>query len=76
MQCALTLLFINQSSIQSIVPLISSVVFQDNLVRHRPKITGMDSLRKVKIGDRLIQQDLNVHFPPKQNLLRQLGIEL
>lgn len=49
---------------------------KENLVAHRGKLTGLFALRKLKIGDRLIQEDLNLHLQPKNSKLRILGIEL
>lgn len=48
----------------------------ENLLRHRDKITGLLSLRKLKMADRLVKEDLNLHVPPKTSRLRVLGIEL
>ena len=54
------------------------IAMKENLLNYRTKITGMQSLRKLKIGDRLIHQDLNIHLkPPRYNILRDVfGIEL
>jgi hypothetical protein len=49
---------------------------KDTLMKYREKVKGLDSLRKVKIGDRLIRQDLNIHSQPKRSILRNFGIEL
>jgi hypothetical protein len=51
-------------------------LMKQNLLGHRAKFTGIFSLRKLKIGDRLIHQDLNLHVQPKTSKLRILGIEL
>ena len=51
-------------------------LMKENLVMHRDKLTGFLALRKLKMGDRLVKQDLNLHVPPKQSKLRVLGIEL
>mmetsp|Transcript_28910 Transcript_28910/g.43659 ORF Transcript_28910/g.43659 Transcript_28910/m.43659 type:complete len:483 (+) Transcript_28910:92-1540(+) len=49
---------------------------KDALIRFREKISGYDSLRKVKIADRLIEQDLNIHLQPRQSIFRRFGVEL
>jgi hypothetical protein len=51
-------------------------LMKENLLAHRGKITGLLSLRKLKMADRLIHEDLNLHVPPKTSRLRILGIEL
>jgi hypothetical protein len=51
-------------------------LMKENLVTHREKITGLLSLRKLKIADRLVNEDLNLHVAPKTSRLRVLGIEL
>jgi len=51
-------------------------LMKEKLVAHRDKITGLFSLRKLKIADRMITEDLNLHVPPKFSRLRVLGIEL
>jgi hypothetical protein len=51
-------------------------LMKEKLVTHREKITGLLSLRKLKIADRLVHQDLNLHVAPKPSRLRVLGIEL
>lgn len=51
-------------------------LMKENLVSHRTRLTGLLSLRKLKIGDRLIREDLNLHLPPRSSKLRVLGIEL
>jgi len=51
-------------------------LMKQNLLSHRSKLTGFLSLRKLKISDRLIREDLNVHVQPKSSTLRVLGIEL
>lgn len=52
------------------------ITMKETLKKYRGDITGLDSLRKIKIGDRLIQQDLNIHLQPKQGILRYFGMEL
>mmetsp|Transcript_18398 Transcript_18398/g.35819 ORF Transcript_18398/g.35819 Transcript_18398/m.35819 type:complete len:512 (+) Transcript_18398:301-1836(+) len=49
---------------------------KENLKLHRDKITGMNSLRRLKICDRLIEDDLNLHVKPKTHHLKWLGLEL
>jgi hypothetical protein len=51
-------------------------LMKENLLAHRHKITGLLSLRKLKLADRLVNEDLNLHVPPKTSPLRVLGIEL
>ena len=51
-------------------------LMKENLQSHRTKLTGFLSLRKLKISDRLIQEDLNVHVQSKSYAWRILGIEL
>jgi hypothetical protein len=51
-------------------------LMKENIMMHRAKLTGTLSLRKLKIGDRLVEEDLNVHVQPKRSKLRILGIEL
>lgn len=51
-------------------------LMKENLMTHRQHIRGLFSLRKLKIGDRLVKEDLNLHLPPKHSKLRILGIEL
>ena len=51
-------------------------LMKQNLMTYRSKITGFQALRKLKIGDRLIRGDLNVHVPPKMTWLHSIGIEL
>jgi len=51
-------------------------LMKENLLSHRDKITGLLSLRKLKMADRLVNEDLNLHVPPKTSRLRVLGIEL
>ena len=51
-------------------------LMKENLLTHRSRITGFLSLRKLKLGDRLIRDDLNLHVQPQSSTLRILGIEL
>lgn len=51
-------------------------LMKENLLAHRSKFTGIFSLRKLKLSDRLVSQDLNLHVEPKSSTLRVLGIEL
>jgi len=52
------------------------LLMKENLLSIREKVTGLFSLRRLKIGDRLIQEELNVHKEPKIPWLRRFGIEL
>lgn len=51
-------------------------LMKENILAQREKITGLFSLRKLKMADRLVAEDLNLHVPPKTSKLRILGIEL
>jgi hypothetical protein len=51
-------------------------LMKENLQTYRSQLSGLFSLRKLKIGDRLISEDLNVHIRPKKGWLRHVGIEL
>lgn len=51
-------------------------MMKENLIRHRNKISGLSSLRRLKICNRLIQEDLNLHVEPKTYHMRWLGLEL
>ena len=51
-------------------------LMKENILTHRSKLTGLLSLRKLKIGDRLMRQELNLYVPPEKSTLRILGIEL
>lgn len=51
-------------------------LMKENLQKHRSKITGLLSLRRLKLGDRLIRDELNLHTEPTSSTLRILGIEL
>lgn len=57
------------------------LLMKENLIKVRAgqmQMTGLLSLRKLKITDRLIQQELNIHKEPKKVSwwLRSIGIEL
>jgi hypothetical protein len=52
------------------------ITMKETLKKYRGDITGLDSLRKIKIGDRLIQRDLNIHLQPKRGILRYFWMEL
>ena len=51
-------------------------LMKENLLKARAEITGFTSLRRFKLGDRLIRDELNLHVQPKSSTLRILGIEL
>ena len=46
------------------------------LLSYRSKMTGLLSLHKLKMANSLIEEDLNIHIPPKGKWLRNLGLEL
>jgi len=52
------------------------ISMKENLIRHRDMMTGFDSLRKLKILDRMVQGDLNIHSKPKRSFLSHFGMEL
>ncbi|KAL3780106.1 hypothetical protein HJC23_005973 [Cyclotella cryptica] len=49
-------------------------MMKENLIRHRNMISGMTSLRRLKILDRLVGGDLNLHMKPKT--YHMSGLEL
>ncbi|CAJ1959499.1 unnamed protein product [Cylindrotheca closterium] len=51
-------------------------LMKENLLAVRGNLKGIWSLRKLKISDRLIKHELNVHREPKSSWLRRFGIEL
>ena len=51
-------------------------MMKDNLIMHRNKMTGINSLRRLKICDRLISEDLNLHVKPRTYHWHWLGLEL
>eukprot|EP00551_Chaetoceros_affinis_P014279 CAMPEP_0203702250 /NCGR_PEP_ID=MMETSP0091-20130426/38688_1 /ASSEMBLY_ACC=CAM_ASM_001089 /TAXON_ID=426623 /ORGANISM="Chaetoceros affinis, Strain CCMP159" /LENGTH=102 /DNA_ID=CAMNT_0050576321 /DNA_START=45 /DNA_END=353 /DNA_ORIENTATION=- len=51
-------------------------MMKKNLLSYRSKMTGLLSLRKLKMANSLIEEDLNIHSPPKGKWLRYLGLEL
>ena len=51
-------------------------MMKENLILHRDKISGIDSLRRFKICDRLIAEDLNLHVEPRRYHWQWLGLEL
>lgn len=51
-------------------------MMKENLIMHRDKMTGIDSLRRLKICDRLINEDLNLHVKPRAYQWHWLGLEL
>lgn len=52
------------------------LTMKENLIRYRSKITGFDSLRKIKMADRMIQKDLNIHMKPVHSHFEKFGFEL
>jgi len=51
-------------------------MMKNNLMTYKSKVSGMLSLRKLKLANSLIQEDLNIHIPPKRNWMRRMGFEL
>jgi hypothetical protein len=51
-------------------------MMKENLIMHRNKMRGINSLRRLKICDRLINEDLNLHVKPKAYHWQWLGLEL
>ncbi|KAL3770734.1 hypothetical protein ACHAW5_001451 [Stephanodiscus triporus] len=51
-------------------------MMKENLIMHRDKMSGIDSLRRLKICDRLINEDLNLHVKPRAYQWHWLGLEL
>jgi GTPase SAR1 family protein len=49
---------------------------KNKLLSYRSKVTGLQSLRKLKLANSLINEDLNVHIAPTHNWMRQIGLEL
>ena len=47
-----------------------------NLIMHRDKMKGITSLRRLKICDRLINNDLNLYDKPRAYRWHWLGLEL
>ena len=48
-------------------------MMKHNLLSYRSKVTGMFSLRRLKLANNLIYKDLNPHIPPRNNWF---GLEL
>lgn len=40
-------------------------MMKENLVQHRDKMRGITALRRFKISNRLINEDLNLHVKPR-----------
>lgn len=51
-------------------------MMKDNLIQHREKITGLSALRRLKILNRLVEGDLNLHVRPSTYHMKWLGLEL
>ena len=51
-------------------------MMKENLIQHRNKMTGINALRRLKICDRLINEDLNLHVQPKAYNWQWMGLEL
>ena len=51
-------------------------MMKNNLLSYKSKTRGLLSLRRLKLANSLIKEDLNVHTPPKRNWMRQIGLEL
>ena len=49
---------------------------KENLLFYRNKMSGINSLRRLKISERLINEDLNLHVEPKTHHWQWLGLEL
>ena len=49
---------------------------KENLLFYRNKMSGINSLRRLKISERLINEDLNLHVEPKTYHWQWLGLEL
>eukprot|EP00980_Cylindrotheca_fusiformis_P014691 scaffold4001_cov94-Cylindrotheca_fusiformis.AAC.9 len=52
------------------------ILMKENLLQVRDRMTGLLSLRKLKMNDRLVHEGLNVHKKPNLSWFRSLGIEL
>mmetsp|Transcript_40302 Transcript_40302/g.72605 ORF Transcript_40302/g.72605 Transcript_40302/m.72605 type:complete len:347 (-) Transcript_40302:1426-2466(-) len=51
-------------------------MMKENLILHRNKMSGINALRRLKICDRLINEDLNLHVKPRTYHWQRLGLEL
>mmetsp|Transcript_7854 Transcript_7854/g.17041 ORF Transcript_7854/g.17041 Transcript_7854/m.17041 type:complete len:522 (+) Transcript_7854:73-1638(+) len=51
-------------------------MMKENLILHRDKMSGLNALRRLKICDRLINEDLNLHVRPRTYHWQRLGLEL
>lgn len=51
-------------------------MMKENLLDHRDKMVGLNALRRLKICDRLINEDLNLHVEPRTYRWHWLGLEL
>lgn len=51
-------------------------MMKENLILHRNKMSGLNALRRLKICDRLIEEDLNLHVKPRTRHWQWIGLEL
>lgn len=51
-------------------------MMKENLLLYRNKMSGINSLRRLKICDRLINEDLNLHVEPRTYHWQWMGLEL
>lgn len=51
-------------------------MMKENLILHRDKMSGLNALRRLKICDRLINEDLNLHVRPRTYHWQRWGLEL
>lgn len=51
-------------------------MMKENLIQHRDVISGITSLRRLKILNRLVEGDLNLHVKPSTYHMRWIGLEL
>lgn len=49
---------------------------KENLIQLRNKMSGLNALRRLKICDRLINEDLNLHIQPRTYHWQWMGLEL
>lgn len=51
-------------------------MMKENLIQHRDRITGIAALRRLKILNRLVDGDLNLHVRPATYHMNWIGLEL
>lgn len=51
-------------------------MMKENLILKRNDMSGINALRRLKICDRLIKEDLNLHVKPRPYRWQRFGIEL